>query len=177
MEIKAKCKYDFKTCKAMAHVYSYKKKNPLKTMILHFILAFVLAVLNFILIRLTGGEAINTVAFVCCLLIVVLELTMYFLMPRLQYNSMSKMKDMANDYIFRDEDFTATTDSEEYKGDSVVRYSLLEKVMETSEYFFLFQNKRSVFLVDKTTFEEGTAQELRKKLFPILGKKYIICKY
>ena len=177
MEIKAKCKYDFKACKAMAHAYSYKKKKPLKTVLIHIALAFALAFLNFIVIKLTGADTVNMVAFVLCLLIVVLELLMYFLMPQLQYNSMSKMKDMSNDYIFRDNDFVATAESEEYKGDSVIKYTLLEKVMETGEYFLLFENKRQVFLVDKTTVEGGTAEEIRQKLQSVLGKKYIICKY
>ncbi len=177
MEIKAKVKYDYKACKAMAHVYSYKKKNPLKTMLLHFAIAVVLAGLNLVMIQMTGGEAINTVAFVCCLFIVVLELIMYFLMPRLQYNSMSKMKDISNDYIFREDDFSASTVSAEYKGDTVIKYSLLEKAMETKDYFLLFENKRQAFLVDKTTIENGSVEDLREKLVSVLGKKYIICKY
>ena len=177
MEIKAKCTYDYKTCKAMSHVQSYKKKKPLKAMLLHIALAVVLGFLNFILIQMTGGEAINSVAFFLCMIIVILEFVMYFLLPRLQYNSMSKMKDISNDYIFRDEDFIASTDSEQYKGNSVIRYSLLEKAVETGEYFLLFQNKRQVFLVDKSTVQGGTAEEIREKLRSVLGKKYITCKY
>ncbi len=177
MEIKAKCKYDYKACKAMAHVYSYKKKKPLKTVLMHIALAFALALINIFIIQFAGADASNFFIIGLCFLMIVLELVMYFLMPRLQYNSMSKMKDMSNDYLFRDEDFTAATDSEEYKGDSVIKYTLLEKVMETGEYFLLFENKRQVFLVDKTTFEGGTARELREKLQSVLGKKYIICKY
>ena len=102
---------------------------------------------------------------------------MYFLMPRIQYNSMSKMKDIGNSYTFHDEYFTAATDSEDYKGDSIITYTVLEKVMETGKHFFIFQNKREVFLVDKSTLEGGTAEEIRGRLQPVLGKKYIICKY
>lgn len=41
MEIKAKCTYDYKTCKAMAHAYTYKKQKPVKAMLLHiFFLSF-----------------------------------------------------------------------------------------------------------------------------------------
>lgn len=177
MEIKAKCKYDYEGSKAISYVCSYKKKKPSKTMLLHIIFVLALALLALNLVGLTGEWGTNPLVLVICGLMVILELTVYFLMPRIQYNSMSKMKDISNDYIFRDEDFEASTDSEEYKGATVIKYSLLEKVMETGEYFFIFQNKRTVFLVDKATLEGGTAEELRGKLQPVLGKKYITCKY
>ncbi len=177
MQIKAKCKYDYKACKAMAHILSYKKRKPEKVLIAHFILAIALAFINFVLIRLMGGTFTNMLIFILCLFIISLELTAYFLLPFLQYRSMSKMKDMENKYVFRDEDFTASADYDEYKGESVIKYSLLEKVMETGEYFLLFENKRQVIMVDKATIEEGTAEQLREKLSSALGKNYIICKY
>ena len=49
--------------------------------------------------------------------------------------------------------------------------------METGKYFFLFRNKRQIFAADKSTLEGGTAAEIREKLQPVLGKKYVICKY
>ena len=177
MEIKAKCTYDYKGSKAISYVCSYKRKKPLKTMILHIILAAILALMALNLVRLMGEWGANALILVICALMVILELTVYFLLPRVQYNSMAKIKDISNDYIFRDEAFYVSTDSEEYRGDAEIKYSLLEKVMETGEYFFIFRDKRTVFLVDKSTFEDGTAQELREKLQLILGKKYMICKY
>ncbi len=177
MEIKGKCKYDYETCKAMSLVYSYKRNKPLKAVITHIIIAVVLALLNFYVIQTTGGETGNILIFALCIFIVVLELTVYFIMPRVQYNSMSGMKDMENEYVFRDSDFIAKTDAEEYKGNSVIKYTLLERVMETERYFFIFENKRQAFIVDKGTVEDGNADEIRKKLQSVLGKKYIICKY
>ena len=177
MEIKAKCKYDYEGCKAISYVCSYKKSKPIKAVFMHILLAFILGLADIYLIQ--SGTLGISVYFVLglCVFMVVLELFMYFLMPCIQYNSMSKMKDMSNDYIFRDDYFFASAGAEEYKGASTVKYTLLEKVMETGEYFFIFQNKRQVYLVDKSTLEGGTAEEIREKLQPVLGKKYIICKY
>ncbi len=177
MEIKAKCTYDYKTCKAMAHAYTYKKQKPVKAMLLHIFFAFILGAADIYLIQSTDGDISVYIILGLCLLMVALEFVMYFLMPRLQYNSMSKMKDISNDYIFRDDYFFASAGSEEYKGALTVKYSLLEKVMETGEYFILFQNKRQAYLVEKSTLEGGTAEDIREKLQPVLRKKYIICKY
>ena len=49
--------------------------------------------------------------------------------------------------------------------------------METKKYFFLYENKRQIFVVDKTTLENGTAEEMREKISAVIGKKYIVCKY
>lgn len=177
MEIKAGCKYDYEGCKAISYVCSYKKSKPIKAVFIHILLAFILGLADIYLIQ--SGTLGVSVYFVLglCVFMVVLELFMYFLMPRIQYNSMSKMKDIGNSYTFHDEYFTAATDSEDYKGDSIIKYTVLEKVMETGKHFFIFQNKREVFLVDKSTLEDGTAEEIRGRLQPVLGKKYIICKY
>ena len=51
------------------------------------------------------------------------------------------------------------------------------KVMETEARLFLFQSKTQAYVVDKTTFEGGSAQDLRKVLTDVLGKKYVECKY
>lgn len=177
MEIRAGVRYDYKACRAMAHAYSYKRKNPMRTMLLHICLAFLLGALAAYTARLSGEWTPYILVFGICILMVALELITYFLLPRLQYNSMSKMKDISNLYVFRDEDVTATTDSEEYRGETVISYTLLDRVMETKDYFLLFENKRQAFLVDKATLEGNDTEKLREKLKAVLGKRYISCRY
>ena len=176
MEIKGRCKYDYKTCRAMAHAYSYKKSNPKRAMLIHIMIALILGAADAYVIRTHESQIAHIFILVLCLLMIALELVTYFLMPRLQYNSMAKMKDMENSYVFRDEDFIAATQSEEYQGDSVIKYSLLEKVMETGEYFLIFENKRQAFLVEKSTLEGGSAQELRCKLQSVL-KNFLLADF
>ena len=177
MNIKAKCKYDYETCKAVAHISTYKKYGPKKTITIRFIFVFVLMLLNFLIIAFSGGSSINLLTFGCGALLVVLELFMYFAVPKIQYKSLSKMKDLTNEYVFSDDGFTADCNSEEYKGKSEVKYSLLIKAFETKRYFFLFENKRQAFVVDKSTLENGTAEEIREKISAVIGKKYVLCKY
>ncbi len=176
MEIRAKCKYDYETCKAVAHIDAYRKSNPKNTVILRAVFCIALTVLNFAVAA--GGELYMgyTVA-VAAVLILLIDMFMYFGMPRIQYNSMSKLKDVENSYIFYDDEFFTETVSESFSGQDVMKYSLLEKAFETERFFFIYINKRQTFVVDKATLEGGSAEEIKEKLTSVLGKKYIRCKY
>lgn len=176
MEIKAKCKYDYETCKVVSYIAGYKKNNPKKVISLRITIYLVLAVLNIAVVY-YYNDSVGYGLVLMCALLSLLELFMYFIMPKIQYNSMSKMKDIGNDYIFREDDFSAVTVSENFSGQDVMKYTLLEKVLETEKYFFIYINKRQIFVVEKATIEGGTAEDIREKLSPVLGKKYIRCKY
>ena len=176
MEIRAKCKYDYETCKAVAYVAGYKKSNPKKVIALRIAVYLVLVLLN-VAVAYTGEVKSGYGLMLVCAMLVLLELFMYFVLPRIQYNSMSKMKDVGNDYVFHDEEFTATTVSEHFSGQDVMKYSLIIKAFETDKFFFIYINKRQMFVVDKATIEGGTAKEISSKLASVLGKKHIRCKY
>ena len=90
---------------------------------------------------------------------------------------MNKMKDVENQYIFCDNVLKTFTKSKEYNGEAEIEYSLFVKVYETSKYFFMFQTKNQVLLVDKNTIEGGTVEDIRNKLTTYVKDKYIICKY
>lgn len=177
MNIKAKCVYDYETCRAVAHIASYKKANPKKTVIMRFIFVLAFVALDLYVMNMSEISFVNYMYLACGAFIILLDLFMYFIMPVVQYKSMSKMKDLENSYIFYDDEFTAACNSEEYSGQAAVKYSLLIKVMETKKYFFLYENKRQIFVVDKTTLENGTAEEMREKISAVVRKKYIVCKY
>ena len=144
MEIKARCKYNYETCKAIAHVYSYKKRNPLKAFIFTMVFCLLFGIADIYVIQSSNVGIENYLILILIAFVLILEPVNFFLIPHIQYKSLSKMMDLGNDYIFRDEDFTAQTASEEFSGDSVVKYSFLYKAFETKDYFFLFQNKRSL---------------------------------
>ena len=46
MEIKAKCKYDYEACKAVAYISSYRKSEPKKTIIVRFIFVALIMALD-----------------------------------------------------------------------------------------------------------------------------------
>ena len=102
---------------------------------------------------------------------------MYFLLPKIRYNSLAKMKDIINEYTFCDEVLIITTKGAEYNGESEIKYSLIVKVYETTKYLFIFQNKSQVYVVDKSTIIVGTVDEIRVKIKDAISGKYIVCNY
>ena len=87
------------------------------------------------------------------------------------------MKDIENNYLFNDNVLKVSSKSEEYSGEAEIEYSLFTKVYETSAYFFLFQTNNQAFIIDKSTIEGGSADDIRNKLTSFVKDKYFICKY
>ena len=114
MEIKAKCKYDLDSVKALTHLTMFKKANPKKRLMFWtgvFALLFGIIVLEIILF------GVDTILLVLLGLVIIWLLVLYFwyfFIPKIQYKSLSKMKDIQNEYIFCNDELKAFTKSVEY---------------------------------------------------------------
>lgn len=177
MEIKAKCKYDFESVKALTHLAMYKKADPKKRLIFWTIAYAIL--IAFIVWEIVVFDMDTTllVLLACGISILLLTYLWYFIIPKIQYKSLAKMRSIENEYVFCDNTLKVFTKSRGYNGESVIEYSYFVKAYETTKYFFLFQTNNQAFLVDKSTIEGGTAEEIRNKLSGLLKNKYIVCKY
>ena len=177
MEIKAKCKYDFESVKALAHLVMYKKADPkkrLKFWTVVYAIIFAIVVLEML------AFGMDTVLFRALAVGIAILLLMYgwhFIVPKTQYKALAKLQNSENEYVFCDTFLKVSTKNNEYNGESVIEYSYFVKAYETTKYFFLFQTNNQAFLVDKNTIEGGTAEEIRNKLSGLLKNKYIVCKY
>ena len=87
------------------------------------------------------------------------------------------MQNVENEYIFCDNVLKTFTKSQQYNGEAEIEYSLFVKVYETTRYLFLYQTNNQVFVVNKSTIEGGTIEDIRHKLTAYVKDKYIICKY
>lgn len=177
MEIKAKGYFDFESVKALAHLSFYKKRDPKKTLISRLIIltiCFMVFVRN---ILFYGFNTFLLIMLAFAMLYIFIECFMFFIFPRAQYKSLAKMKDAENEYTFRDDKLNVVTKSNEYNGEAEIEYSLIIKVMETTQYLFLFQNNMQIFIVDKSTIVGGTIEDIRSKFSSFLNTKYVVCKY
>lgn len=176
MIIRAKSKYDFDSIKALAHLSMFKKADPKKRMrlwVISFVVLFAVVILEMLFF---GADMLLIVSLAVAALCFVLICYLYFIYPKIQYKSLRRMQNTENDFLFCDELIKITSKGEEYDGTAEIKYSLLVKVYETLNYFFLFQTNNQVFIVDKSTIEGGTIDEIRNKLcFSV--KKYIMCDY
>lgn len=177
MNINASCKFDYKSIKALTHLSTYRKSDPKKRMLSFLITFAVLSVIIVAEIILIAPDPflfyLLAIAVVCLLI----DLYVYFIIPKISFAAMKNMQNTENEYIFSDNSVKITSKSSEYNGEANIEYTLFVKVYETSEYLFIYQTKNQAFIVDKSTVTGGTAEEIRERLSSCLGKKYIICKY
>lgn len=180
MEIKASCVYDFKAVKSLTHASIYKKTKPSKLIIWLLVLVIILIALSiFCIITADTPEEASTFyyscgSFVVCFLVF---LYLHFFFPKIQYKRLSQFKDIENQYLFTDTGISQISTNSNYDGTSQIDYSMIFKVMETSEYLFVFINKMQAWVVDKSTIENGNVEDIRNLLKGYLGRKYIICNY
>ena len=148
MEIKAKVSHNFEASKALAHITVYKKRDPKKRFIFltvfRSILLFIVVCELFLLSYVESfyGTEFNFKGYL--IIFVALELFFiatgiwsYCFFPKVQYNSLGKMKDIVDEYLFSDESLTDTVISEEYNEKTEIRYTMILHVYETSRYFFI----------------------------------------
>ena len=178
MEITVKSKYDRKAVKALSHLSMFRKKNPKKGMLILALLyggIFIYVLLMKLWLKEHFQNALPLMAF--CAGAYAVMLFGYFINPRLQYNALNHLKELEQTYTFAENSFSITSNNPLYQGNSDLSYSLLYKVMDTENYLFLYQTKRQVFVVDKSTLTQSEADQLRAWIAPVLGKKYIVCHY
>ena len=167
MHITATCTFDFKSITALTYVSMYKRFRP--RIAFHFtngIAALSMAV-NFQYPMLMVLSAILLLG----------NCFLYFFLPKMQYAALNRMQNVVNTYTFCDDVIKIESKGELYEGGAELRYPMIQRVMETSEYFFNFQSKNQVFIVEKATITGGTAMDLQNKLAPYLKKKYYLCSY
>ncbi len=177
MEIKAKCKFDKANTRALAHLSSYKRFNPKKTVTARTVFCLILLLLLLAELVVSGFNIIPMILIIVDILVIVIDCFVYFILPEIQYKSLSKMKETENNYIFSDNVLKIQTKSEVHSGEHEIEYAMIQKVYETSGYFFIYITRNQVFIVDKSTVEGGSHEDIRNKLGDYLKGKYIICKY
>lgn len=177
MEIKAKCKFDKVNIRALAHLSSYKRFNPKKTVMARTGLCLILLLLLIAELTVSGFNIIPMILIIADILVIIIDCFVYFILPEIQYRSLAKMKDTENNYIFTENTLKIQTKSEVHSGESEIEYAMIQKVYETSGYFFIYITGNQVFIVDKSTVEGGSHDDIRNKLGDYLKDKYIICKY
>ena len=177
MEIKATCKFDEGSIRALAHLSTFKRFNPQKSFIAKIAVSAFLLLVIITEIFLFGMDSTLITLIIVVFSVIVIDCFMFFFFPKMQYKALAKMKDAENEYVFCDDVLKAFSKSKEYNGEAEIEYSVFVRVYETIKYFFLYQTNNQAFIVDKATIEGGTTEEIKNKLYSFVKGKYILCKY
>lgn len=180
MKVKATTVYDWKAYMAKSGVYSYGRLNP-KVGKAVATGAFTALIAGFIcaVYGISGSGDVNMKILIAILMFVfVYFLGSMFLSPRVHFNSMLKTRGLYTyNFVFKEDGFESELTPETENGRITLDYAKLAKVIETSDYIFLFVNTRNILPVDKSGIEGGRVEEVRKAVQVALGKKYKIAKY
>lgn len=109
-----------------------------------------------------GNSIFLVILLAVFVIVILLQIYMYFGLPKIRYKSVDKFVNLQNNFIFTEKNMIVSSDMGDYSGTTNIEYSILFKVMETSENFFVFIQKQQVFLVDKSTVQGGTIEEVRE---------------
>ena len=177
MEIRAKSKYDFETVKALSHLLFYKKNDPKKSLISIVSLFSIFSAIIIVEIIIFKAYLLLVLALVLNAFFILCNFLIYYIFPKYQYKLLGKMQGVENEYVFGDSKLKVYSKGEQYNGEAEVEYSLFVNVYETSKYFFLYQTQNQVYVIDKSTIESGSAEDIKSKFVPFLCDKYVVCKY
>lgn len=178
MEIKANCRYDFETTKALVHLYLFRlmKTKPIKKYISLLCVSAALALFcGWLMTR--YSDLVFVAVFFASIALMVIQTYSYFVLPRARYNAMGNMKDIEQQYIFTDEGMQVFSTGKMHQGQVVMAYSALDGVYETSRYFFLIKGGFQAYIVDKATVEGEDVADIRRKLQSYMKENYVICNY
>ena len=177
MEIKASSKYDWQTIKAFQRFHNFKSNGFKKAFPIIYIVLVSIFLISFILSCVfdsVDSDLITSLILqiVCFLLLWLI----YFVLPKVAFNKNKIAKNSENHFVFRDEFFEISGETESYHGSSEVKYDALCKICETKEFFYLYINPRQAYIVEKATVSEDLIADLRQHLLNKSGpKKYKIC--
>lgn len=176
MEIKAFSVIDLKTSKAIVRLGQFKKEDPKKCILIYTIvlLLYVISLfIDYFLIK-SPFSWLDVGVLLCGIFY---EIRIVYWRPKNYYESHGKFVDMRDTFVFRKDEVIISSCIGDFESLTTMKYTMLYKVMETSDYFFLFENKLLLYIVDKSNIEGGTAKDIRKLLYAVLGRQYFDCKY
>ena len=177
MEIKAKCKCDLDSVKALVHLFMFKKADPKKRMTFWSISFLVLILIIIFELIMWGVKTILLVVLAVELIWLIIMWLWFVVIPKRQYKAMKSMQDALNIYTFSNDLVRIHTYGKEYHGEVEMEYSLFAKAYETEKHLFLFHTNNQVFVINKDTIEGGTVDDIRDRLTAFISDKYIICDY
>lgn len=177
MNFTAKSKFNYKTVKHFVRANMFGKRDPLKKLVIHCLIALLLIGAVLLEMHLLGPSPVLRVLLMLACALLLLDLYLYFILPWVRYRALGQLRGCTNEYTFTEDSIRLTSYDNGFSGESRIDYKVLYRCIETSAYFYIFQTKSRAFIVDKSTMEAGNHLLLRQKLQSILEKKYQIYKY
>ena len=125
MEIKATSKFDYETIKDFVRFSMFPNSNAKKYMTGFIIYFSVMTMVILLLMMIFGVSKYMLILLVLMIVFFAIMLFFYFMLPKIQYNALGKMKDAENEFTFYDDYIRASTNIEGMSGISEIKYSMI----------------------------------------------------
>jgi hypothetical protein len=170
MNINASCTFDYKSVKALTHATSYRILKP-KTNFILVIVLIVILILEAVYGLRYGLVSQAVILFVASAFFLGWNVFAYFFLPKMQYKALGKIQGTKNEYIFCEDGIKITSEGDLFHSTGEMKYALIPKVMETSAYLFIFQNKKQVEVAQIMGITQVQVSRLEKKILLSMRKK------
>lgn len=181
MEVHARCTIDERSIRAMQGVVMLRGREPQRYIRRHTVFLSVCAVLMLLCALILYEKRVMfvfaLVMAALCPLTILFNYYVYYISPRRMYRKM-KLADAENRYVFGETEVVISSCGREgYHANETFPYTLLHKVMETSEYFFLFIDKTRAYPIDKSEMTNTEIEAVRAALLATPALTYKACNY
>ena len=168
--IKASTVYDYETTRELYRFSIYKSKNPKIFLVLFNVCALIVVALFIVNFSIFSYDYSILVCMLIMIFCIALFNFMWFLMHKVNFEKRKLAKNAKNEYIFNEDDFEMSSNSIESSSSSKIKYSQIYKIYETKDYFYLFLDKASAAIVEKSGIENASAEDLRNLFESNLSK-------
>lgn len=106
-----------------------------------------------------------------------LILNLVFIMPKRNYKLNGHLYGIPNEFTFFSDEFSVSSNSENYSGTSIIKYESVVKICERENFFYIFIGNNIAYVIKKSDIVNGTQDDL-KNIFSnkISEEKYIYSK-
>ncbi|MBQ8174961.1 MAG: YcxB family protein [Clostridia bacterium] len=181
MEISARGFLDERTMRAVQALALFGKAEPKKAFRHRVFCYAFLAALMVLFAILLWEELFFAIACpICaafCLIGILLFYYTYCIAPR-RAHTKSPLANAENLYVFGEDALTVTTQGVDgFYANETRPYTMLTKLTESAEFFFLYLDKIHIYPVEKATLSEEEIREIRRRILENSNVRHQICRY
>ena len=181
MEIHAKSVMDERTLRAAQALAIFGKKEPKQSFRRRVACYILLSALMILFAVLLWEEPFFRISCPICAALCLggILLTLYTdrIMPQRAYRK-SPLADAENLYVFGEDALVvSTTGRDGFYATETRPYSMIIRLTETADFFFLYLDKMHMYAVDKATISETDIREIRCRILAFPSVRHVICRY
>jgi hypothetical protein len=176
MQIEAITRIDYKSYRTY-YLFNFLqgKRSPWQARILLALAPLLFAGFLYLYFK-DPADIVNLIGACLMFFLGVVLYTIIFIAPRRYYASVRKQIEIPFHYRFSDEQMEVHQAETNRPGipTSATRYEMIYKAFETKDFFYIYINRKQIYIIGKNDFTRSSADDLRELLKARLRKRFQI---